>query len=258
MANSFFGKLNHLVKAHINDIISPIDEQMSKSRRKALSRQDIRGGLQKDVQTLRKRIDEALAHQDALQGKIDGLYAEVAEQDNIADAAVKDGREDDARRAIGRMQQAQREMAMLEADLKEHQYVTQELISQVNTLDAVITQAPDDDETITDMASEGNDIRTQAEQLGENIVKQLDSTRKQLSDLINNYTQQANDDIPAPKEEYKPERRPSRTRSAAQNAPTLNERKQTGTSVQHPVDRRKVEDDYSARLSRLSKPDDEK
>ena len=43
MPNNFFDKLNHLVKAHLNDIISPIDEQISKSRKKALARQDIRG-----------------------------------------------------------------------------------------------------------------------------------------------------------------------------------------------------------------------
>lgn len=264
MANSFFGKLNHLVKAHINDIISPIDEEMSKSRRKALARQDIRGGLEKDVQTLRKRIDDALEHQDGLQAKIDKLYAEIAEQDDIADTAVADGREDDARRAIGRIQQAQREVQMLEADLQEHKYVTQELITQVNNLDMVVTEAQEQEtdipvSTSSSTTSRTEEIRTQAEKLGENIVKQLDSTRKQLSDLIDNYTQQVNDDTPAtPPKEYKPERRPTRSRSAAQNAPTLNERKQAGNNVSHPVDRRKVDDDYSQRLSRLSKPDDDK
>lgn len=231
MPNSFFDKLNTLVKAHVNSVINPVDERSSRSRRKALSRQDIRRGLQGDVDTLRKRINEALEYQDGLQKRVDQLYAEIREWDQKADQAVQEGRENDARFAVRRMQQAQRDLEMTEADLREHEYITQDLISQVNMLDGVIQEAPQETRAPQgDAEREDEDV----DSIGEQIVQQLDSTRQKLSDLVNRYTRAA--------EEYTPEKRPEADDAPAQ--PTT-----------HPVDDRKVDDDLSARLARLSKPE---
>lgn len=240
MPNNFFDKLNHLVKAHINDLISPIDEQISKSRKKALARQDIRGGLEGDVKTLRARIDDALAYQDNMQTKINKLYADKQEWDAKADQAVKDGRETDARFAIGRVQQAEREIEMLEADLQEHSYVTQELISQVNMLDGVVQEAAQSDRTGEPSAPPD---KSDVEKIGQQIVSQLDSTRRKLSDLISSYTAQVTGETPPEKKHY----------VMGDGTPVVDEEPEPPR--QHTIAPGKVNDDYEARLSRLSKPD---
>lgn len=241
MPNSFFDKLNHLVKSHINDIISPIDERTSRSRRKALSRIDIRRGLQDDVKTLRQRVDDALAYEGELQAKVDKLYQEIGELDASADKAVAEGREQDARHAIGRMQQAQREVEMMEADLQEHRYITQELISQVNMLEGVVQEAEKQpDSSPAETPSDKSDV----EKIGEQIVSQLDSTRRKLSDLISNYTAQVTGETPPDKKHY----------VMGDGTEVVDEEPPPPRSS-HPVDRRKVNDDLEARVSRLSKPE---
>lgn len=240
MSNSFFGKLNHLVKAHVNSILDPIDEETSKSRKKALSRMDIRGGLQKDVIVLRQRIDDALKHEGELQAKVDKLYQEIAEWDRKADEAVAAGKENDARYALERMQQANRDLAMFEADLKEHRYITQELISQVNMLDATIQASEDEDaqESTTEPEPTSEDI-------GRQIVQQLDNTREKLSGLISEYTAKVTNTEPAEK-------------PISQKYDIIDEEPEPPRQVRHPVNRDKVDADLSARISRLAKPDDEK
>ena len=239
MPDSFFKKLNTLVQGHINNVIDPIDEKTSKSRRKALSRQDIRGGLQKDVKLLRQRIDDALAYETELQAKADKLYGAISEWDDKANQAVGDERENDARYALGQMQQTQRELEMIEADLQEHRTITQELISQVNMLDSTIQAVEDEVTTETPTASEQPNV----EEIGAQIVQQLDNTRQNLSNLISEYTSKVmGEDAPLREDEDTQGDIPiQRTRT-----------------VKHPVDKDKVEDEYSARLSRLSKPDDKK
>ncbi len=248
MPDNFFDKLNTLVQAHINNVIDPIDEKTSRSRKKALSRQDIRGGLQKDVKLLRERIDEALNYEGELQAKADKLYAEISELDDKANAAVADGRENDARFALGRMQQAQRDLEMIEADLQEHRTITQELISQVNMLDSTIQaaekEASDDDEDISipvkNKSQSSSSSTPDVNEIGAQIVQQLDSTRQNLSNLISEYTSKVmGDDSP-------------------REMPEVNDPPSPRSRTRHPVDRDKVDKDYSARLSRLSKPDDKK
>lgn len=234
MPNSFFSKLNTLVQSQINDIINPIDEKSSRSRRKALSRMDIQRGLQDDVQTLQTRVNDALKYQDDLQAKVDNLYREVADWDAKADAAVANGREDEARNALGRMQQAQRQLEMVEADLQEHRYVTQELISQVNMLDGVVREASQQPEDVTP------DESADADKLGDQILHHLDQTRQKLSDLVASYTAKTTDEEPA---------KPPKMH-------IIEEPPQPKPEVTHPVDKRKVDDDLSARLARLSKPTD--
>lgn len=239
MPDSFFGKLSTLVQAHINNVIDPIDEQTSKSRKKALSRQDIRGGLQKDVTLLRQRVNDALEYEGELQAKADKLYAEIAEWDEKANQAVAAERENDARFALGRMQQAQRELEMIEADLQEHRTITQELISQVNMLDSTIQAAEGEDDEQATSSNENT-----AEDIGAQIVKQLDNTRQNLSNLISEYTAKVTNQDDG------------QVNIPVENKPT--ERTRRSRPVQHPVNTSKVDDEYSARLSRLSKPDDKK
>jgi phage shock protein A len=241
MPNNFFDKLNTLVRAHVNNIVDPIDENTSRSRRKALARQDIRRGLQDDVKTLRQRIEDALAYQEQLQGRVDKLYEEIRDYDAQADQAVSEGREEAARYAIRRMQQSQRELEMTEADLREHQLLTQDLISQVNTMEGVIEQAQPEKSESGAQAGESDES---ADTIGAQIVQQLDDTRQRLSELISGYTRTVTNDFGDPETAA----REAQDRREGE-APPAQER-----PVSHPVDSRKVDDDLSSRLARLSKP----
>lgn len=239
MPDSFFSKLNTLVQGHINNIVDPIDEETGRTRKKALSRKDIRGGLQKDVKLLRQRIDDALAYEGELQAKADGLYSAIAEWDDKANQAVNDGRENDARYALGQMQQSQRELEMIEADLREHRTITQELISQVNMLDSTIQEVEGEDLSDAPIESQAS-----VDEIGAQIVQQLDSTRQNLSNLISEYTAKVTgEDKPVREDE---------------DVDIPIQRSRTSSTVKHPIDKNKVDDEYSARISRLSKPDDKK
>ncbi|MEL6525705.1 MAG: PspA/IM30 family protein [Chloroflexota bacterium] len=244
MADNFFNKLNTLVRAHVNNIVDPMDEDSRERRQKALSQKTIRGGLQKDVALLRQRVDDALQYEGELQNRVDKLYAELSDWDDKADKAVKEGREQDARYALSRMQQAQKDVQMTEADLQEHRIITQDLLQQVNRLEATVqaaeeaaAQTVDEDGNIEIPVNTGSTSSNSpsVDEIGSQIVQQLDKSRQHLSSLISDYTARVTGDTPPPSEPQN--NQPSRP-------------------IPHPVDRRKVDDEYSARLSRLSKPDD--
>lgn len=236
MANSFFEKLNVLVRSQINDLVSFERDNDERSRRDVFSRREVQQGLEGDVKTLRQRVDEALAYQDELQARADKLYGEIADWDAKADRAVDDGREQDARFALGRLQQAQREVEMVEADLREHRYLTQDLITQVNQLEAVVDQSKREQANDAPVVDDDS-----GEHLGRSLMNRMDETRRQLSDLIAKRTEDATrddvivDEVPQPRPEPKKE-------ADVPPAP------------KPPVDQKKVDDDLSSRLARLSKP----
>lgn len=242
---SFFKKLNTLVRAHINDVIDRDDDSpISRSRRKFLARHDIQEGLSGDVAGLRRRVDEALAYQDELQSRADKLYAEISEWDEKADKAVAEGREQDARFAVERLQQAQRELEMNESALREHRSVTEELISQVNTLEAIVDQSRRESQS---GAANDTDEESAADDhsLAQQISERMDRTREQLATLINARRQEATFTTGEP---YTPEQRASADDATEQDS-------EVPAAPRAPVDRKKVDDDLARRLSRLSKPE---
>lgn len=253
----FFKKLNTLVQAQINDIIHPIreDEPEGKTRRNLLARQDVRSGLEGDVTTLRKRVNEAVDYEGSLQAKVDKLYQKISELDALADEALRAGREEDARAALGRMHQAQREVTLLEADLSEHRVLTQQLISQVNTLEAVVEQSkqeqaqqavqppaakstPSPSSSIKVEIEADDEDESEADSGGQNVVQglaeKLDNTRKKLSELIASAS--------------------TTDKPLMNNSEVVEEVPQPPKAV-HPMDKKAVDDDLARRISRLSKPE---
>lgn len=139
---SFFKKLNTLISSQINDVIRPLTtDDGEDTPKKRAARQAVGKSLAQDVAALRKRIEEAQDYEATLQKRVDKLYADVARWDEVADRAVNDGREGEARYAVTRLQQAQRDLQQTEDALREHQQVTQELISRVNYMEYVVNQA---------------------------------------------------------------------------------------------------------------------
>ena len=133
-------KLNVLVKATLNDALT------GDSRRNKLvspggdKPSAVQEGNQQ-IGQLRQRINETLAFEDELQKQIQALQSEVANWDEQADAAVKNGDDAKAHYAVEQMQRSQERLNMVQSDLAAHEQVTQELIYHVNTLESAVDAA---------------------------------------------------------------------------------------------------------------------
>jgi phage shock protein A len=129
-----FKKLNVLIKAGLNDILPETPDRRI---------QPVRLGkdIDREVGALRQRINEAIQYEETLQAKARVLREEIARWDQQADEAVQRGNDAVARHAIDQMKRAEQRLAMAEADLREHQLVTEDLIRRVNALEAVVADA---------------------------------------------------------------------------------------------------------------------
>jgi len=221
--NDLLKKLNVLVKAGINDVLGEV--RSGELPRKALSSFQLGSDIDREVSMLRGRINEALAYEDELQARVATLQAEVAEWDAKADAAVAAGNEADGRYAIDQMKRAQQRSAIAEADLHDHQQVTQELILRVNMLEAAVADARRAEsekqaETVPPPEAEGE----QADPSGRGQV---------LSDVLRDVRERINrmGDLIAAKDELNPSAAPEPS----------------------PADDQAVADDLEARRQRLSK-----
>jgi phage shock protein A len=131
--SDFLKKLNVLIKASVNDLLDGESERVKPDR--------LGPNLEREVQTLRQRVNDALDYEDELLARVQARRDEVNRLDREADAAVEQGHDADARAAIEAMQRAQQHLALAEADLRDHRLVTQELIVRVNELEAAVADA---------------------------------------------------------------------------------------------------------------------
>lgn len=141
----FFRKLNTLISAQINDVLRPITGEDDERGRKRVARSQVKQGLARDVEALRKRIADAQNYQQTLQARAEKLRQEVARWDIATDQAVADGRQLDARFALEQLQKAQQSLERTEEELRQHVAITEELISKVNYLDYIVHQDDDAD-----------------------------------------------------------------------------------------------------------------
>ena len=131
-----FKKLNVLVKSSLSDLVGD-----STSSRRRISPERLGGDIDHEVAALRKRINEAVDYESGLQARVRQLETEVASLDQQADDFVNARDDVNARYVIEQMKRAQQRLTMAQADLRDHRFVTQELIQRVNTLEAVVADA---------------------------------------------------------------------------------------------------------------------
>lgn len=124
--NDLLKKLNTLVSATVHEVAP------------SLPRLERTPDLDRQVRELRERINAALEHEDKLQGAARDLRDEVARLDSLVDAAVAQGREADARYLLEQMKRAEQRLSFAEADLRAHQRAAEELIRNVNNLEAAV------------------------------------------------------------------------------------------------------------------------
>lgn len=133
--NDLLKKLNVLVKSTLHEALHDEPGQ------KPLASPKLSKGLDREVEELRQRINEALSFEDQLQARVQSLQAEIDKWDEQADEAVQGNNDANARYAIEQMQRTQQRLTIAQSDLREHQLVTQELITRVNTMDAAVADA---------------------------------------------------------------------------------------------------------------------
>lgn len=204
----FFKKLNVLVKASVNDLLGD-ERAIGGARRKPLTPDKLGKDVDREIESLRQRINEALDYEDQLQTRVQTLQAEVAKWDEQADSAVARNDSDMARYDIEQMRRAQQHLAMAEADLRDHQTVTQELILRVNELDAAVAdarraQSPQEEtpvsaetadrstgEVLSDVLRE---MREKINEMGD-LIRAKDEVQQSSSQTDNVDDQTVNDDL---------------------------------------------------------------
>lgn len=144
-----FKKLEVLLKSQINDVL-----------RGDPTRQPMPRNPQRKVTDLRERINKAIEHEDELQRQVADLRRETEKLDTEADAAVERGDEATARHILAQLQRTQQRLSMMESDLEAHRLVAQELILNVNRLEAALA---DQQQTEPQPTEETNDIFQQAQ-----------------------------------------------------------------------------------------------
>jgi phage shock protein A len=229
--SDLFKKLGVLVRASINEVLGD-EHAVGGPRRPPLTPEKLGKDIDREIKALRDKINDALAHEDHLQGQVNTLAAEAAQWDRQADEAVAAGNEAAARHAIAQMQRVQQRQTIAESDLHEHRLVTQELIQRVNMLEAVVADARRAREE--EAAAQAQAAAPTAEEAARpaplrglaDVLRESREKVAQMSDLI------------SAKEEVSAQMPPP---TAAQQA--------ADAAAQH-----QVEDDLEARRQRLSKP----
>jgi chromosome segregation ATPase len=128
-----FKKLNLLLRTNLPDLSLGSDGNDAPPR--------LGKNVDREIAALNDRVRDAYDYEAQLKARIQSLQADVFRLDETADAAVADGREDEARYHIEHMKRAQARMEMTQADLREHQRVTAELVQRVRELEHAVARA---------------------------------------------------------------------------------------------------------------------
>ncbi len=209
--NDLLKKLNMLVKTSLNDVLTEAGEL----RPGRLLSNRLGKDIDREVASLRSSVNEALSYEDELRARLQSLEAEIASWDEKADAAVSARDDVNARYAVDQLNRARQRAAMAEADLRDHQRVTQELILRVNNLEAAVADAH--------RAETESSPPAEAIQPGQMLSDVLRDMREKISHM---------GDLIAAKEEITP----------------------TPAPPVPPTDEKTVDDDLADRRQRLSKP----
>ncbi len=249
--SSLFKKLNTLIKAGVNDVLSEVQDTAESLPRKRIPRERLGNDIDNEVEQLRGQINRALSYEDDLTEKIQQVNEEINELDRQADEAVAADDKVNAHYYVERLQRAKQRQAMLTADLDEHRVVTQELITRVNELDATISEAryrqsqaeiatPDAPEEVQPSAATPNE-RQESDNLPEGVRRARElsqQTGRALSDVLREARERV---------EQMGELADAQRDVQASTQPAS---EQAVAAIEQSV----IEDDIAARRSRLSAP----
>lgn len=135
--SDLFKKLNVLIKANLNDLLT------GESSSRPLTGSNPRPGpdIDRELAALHGRVKEALDYEQRLHGSAQHMESEIARLETGITRALEQGYEDAARQQQEQIMRARRGLELAQADLHEHQRVTQELIERVSVLDTYVAEA---------------------------------------------------------------------------------------------------------------------
>ncbi|MBL8133762.1 MAG: hypothetical protein JNL42_18010 [Anaerolineae bacterium] len=168
--DDLLGKINVLLRARMRSIASG-----DQPGRAGSSRRD--PNVAGDIAVLRRRLDDAFAHEETLKAQIETLRREAEQHDREADEALNQGQKDAARRSVEAMQRAQRRMTMIEADLAQYQRAARDLLDSVNLL-----------ESVTPSTSVGDAVRSRQDSDPATEIPSLDHVLDEMRTTIEQYS----------------------------------------------------------------------
>jgi hypothetical protein len=131
-------KLNVLLRSNLNNLLSGNTDRGDAPK---LPPDKLGKDVDREIAALRKQIDVALNEEDSMKARLETLRQQVADFDQQTDQALQRGSDSQARQLVGQMQRVRRQAESLQTDLTQHQEATFALIQQVNTLEAMVSDA---------------------------------------------------------------------------------------------------------------------
>lgn len=107
------------------------------------------------VDKLRKQVNSAVEYEENIQKQIRTLEAEITDLNHQVDRAVEQGQDATARHILTTLQRREQHLTLLQGDLETHQMILNELILQVNQLDAVVS---DQSQPVTEPVEPRSDV----------------------------------------------------------------------------------------------------
>jgi len=172
LMSDIFQKLNVLLRAGMRDLVGEDPLNLS-TIRNILQPEQLGKDFEHEVAALREKINEALDYEEMLSKRVQDLQIEAEDLNEQANRAVAAGEQERARNLLVERERTMQRLAMAESDLKEHRFVTQELIQRVNQLESVVAEASAAQETPTQPAAEGeHNLATVLRQAREQILQE--------------------------------------------------------------------------------------
>lgn len=170
--SDIFQKLNVLLRAGMRDLVGE-DPLKLATIRDMLQPGQLGKDFEREVAALRQKINEAIDYEDMLTARVHEFQAEIDHLGQQADRAVALGEEDRARTLLVQRERVTQRLTMAESDLREHRFVTQELIQRVNQLEAVVAEIPESQEASEQTAeADENNLAAILRQAREQLVRE--------------------------------------------------------------------------------------
>jgi ABC-type transporter Mla subunit MlaD len=216
-------KLNVLLRAGLNSLTAGSGERPSAARitpEKLGTPKDV----DREIGALRKQLNDAITQQEALQARLEDMERQIAEYVRQADAALQADDEPRARYLITQKQRLEQRVRTQSETLERYRSAAADLMEQVNTLEALVTDARRTAETAA------------AAPLDEPLPESLPARTPALADVLRSVRERVEETLaPRPK--------PPADDPPAPTAPTK------------PAPTKPDEDDLAKRRARLSLPD---
>lgn len=213
-------KLNVLLRTGLNSLTAGSGERPSAARLTA-EKLGTPKEVDREIGALRKQLNAAITQQEALQARLEDMERQIAEYVRQADAALQAEDEPRARYLITQKQRLEQRVRTQSETLERYRSAAADLMEQVNTLEALVSDARRTAEAAADAPlPESLPARTPA------LAEVLRSVRERVEETL----------APRPKP-------PTEDPPATPTAPTK------------PAPSKPDEDDLAKRRARLSLPD---